>query len=189
MIVDPLQKTEADNSYRYLTYWNPTESSSFKPEICVVTCFLHYEDSVLVLQRARKDGQHLLWGIPGGKLDKDELPIPGLIREIYEETRLKFKPTNFQLLGTALSKTHADGQYGLYLYHCKLANRPSIEINAEEHYGFLWIKISDFKKLNLLTAQGEAFDLIRGKLQSIIYSTKKTKEKSLGKKRKLLGYA
>jgi 8-oxo-dGTP diphosphatase len=48
-----------------------------------------YNDRVLLLQRAANDSHNAgLWEFPGGKVDADEKPEDGLIREVYEETGL-----------------------------------------------------------------------------------------------------
>ncbi|KKL57912.1 hypothetical protein LCGC14_2230710, partial [marine sediment metagenome] len=90
-------------SYKYLSYWNPSdEKNTILPKI-VVTCFIQQKDKILILQRARKDLQYKLWGIPGGKLDKYEPPIQGLIREIKEEIDITISSKEFSLLGTPQS--------------------------------------------------------------------------------------
>lgn len=154
------------NSYKYLSYWNPTDPPA--PSTQVVTCFLQKENKILALQRARKDAQHTLWGIPGGKLDKKETPLAGLVRELEEETGVSFKETNFSLLATAKSITPSDGQYGLYLYYGLMSENKEIKINHSEHYAFRWVTLSEFESLKLLTAQGEAFKLVRAKLEALI---------------------
>ncbi len=151
-------------SFKYLKPWDP--SSKHLPPIQVVTCFLQHEDKFLVLQRARKDAQYKLWGIPGGKLIEGELPITGLIREIQEETQIEYILTP-QLLGTALSRTPSDGEYGLYVFHAYLSHLPSVSIRLEEHSAFNWVTLTEFQKLNLLTAQGEAFKLVKEKLENL----------------------
>lgn len=46
-------------------------------------------DRILLLQRARDDSYNAgLWEFPGGKIDADEEPEDGLIREVFEETGL-----------------------------------------------------------------------------------------------------
>jgi 8-oxo-dGTP diphosphatase len=156
--------TASQKTYKYLSTWDPLNSEAVIPPIQVVTCFLQKQDKFLVLQRARKDQQHKLWGIPGGKLNKDELPLAGLVRECYEELKVSFLPEIFQLLGTALSNTPSDGQYGLYLYYASIANNLDIHINPTEHYTFRWVTIDEFQELSLLTAQREAFLLVKEKL-------------------------
>ncbi len=159
-----------EQEYRFLSEWNPLDQTGLVPKIQVVTVFLQNEDKILVLQRARNDLQHKLWGIPGGKLDNGEDPIQGLCREVLEETTIDISGQSIQLLGTALSRTPCDGQYGLYLYHLKVSGNPAVKINQEEHYDFKWLTLDEFKKLNLLTAQREAFLFVESKLIQAINS-------------------
>lgn len=48
-----------------------------------------------VLLAQRPPGKHLagMWEFPGGKLDRDELPIAGLARELREELDIQIEPT------------------------------------------------------------------------------------------------
>lgn len=161
------------SDYQYLTPWDPFDKQTQAPTIQVVTCFLQRRDKILALQRARKDIQHNLWGIPGGKLDKGEKPIPGLAREIEEETGSKLDLKAFQLLGTARSKTECDGEYGLYLYHAPVPENFSVTINLIEHHAYRWVTLSEFESMELLTAQGEAFRLVKGQLQTLLETTQK----------------
>lgn len=149
--------------FRYLKAWDPVKDIA--PTKKVVTAFLQSGEKFLVLQRARKDAQHTLWGIPGGKLDPGELPEEGLIREIQEETQINDQLA-FQLLGTALSCTPSDGEYALYLFHSFLPKHPSVIINSQEHSSFKWVTLAQFEELELLTAQREAFELVKDKLKS-----------------------
>lgn len=151
-------------AFKYLSEWDPSEKRGIFPNKQVVTCFFQQSDKYLVLQRARKDQQHGLWGIPGGKLDKGEEPLAGLVREACEELEIKFLSDIFQLLGTALSHTPSDGEYGLYVYHAFVPTNLNIKINSAEHYAYRWATIDEFQKLDLLTAQREAFYLVQDKL-------------------------
>ena len=148
-------------TYQFLSAWEP----HVIPPIQVVSCFVQYQDRILVLQRAKKDEQHKLWGIPGGKLENNEDPVKGLVREIYEETQVKLYPDSFALLGKALSKTHCDGVYGLFIYHTKLPFLPDVILNSHEHYACKWVTISEFESMNLLTAQFEAYRFTKEKLK------------------------
>lgn len=158
-------------TFQHLSYWDPVKPNAIAPSKQVVTCFIQKGNKILVLQRARKDEQHKLWGIPGGKLDKDELPVPGLLRELREETGLIVSPSNLTLLGTALSHTSCDGQYGLYLFHTKIPENTEIKINLSEHYTYKWVTLKEFKSMNLLTAQGEAYQLVKKDLKNILNRT------------------
>jgi len=149
-------------TFRYLSRWDRTVA---QPPVQVVSCFIQVKDKILILQRAKKDEQHLLWGIPGGKLGANELPVQGLAREIYEETRLKIDSSLFEFLGKAISQTSCDGVYGLYVYHTFLTKKAEISVTMQEHLAFRWVSIQDFEKTKLLTAQYEAYQLVKEKLE------------------------
>lgn len=130
----------------------------------VVTCFIHYNGKFLVLQRGRRDSQFGLWGIPGGKLEKNENPVEGLIREIFEETSIIVSKKSLRLLDQAHSVNPYDGSYILYLYYVDLDHEPIVIINNTEHLNYKWVTLSEFEKLNLLVSQGLAFNFVKNKI-------------------------
>lgn len=152
---------------KYLSSWDPGDINCHFPSKIVVTCFIQQGDKILILQRARKDLQYKLWGIPGGKLDKGESPLTGLIRDLKEELNLDFSPRNFKLLGITRSKTVSDGDYGLYLYYMQIPENLKISINYEEHLSFEWVYLEEFEKYDLLLAQKEAYRFVEKKLKNI----------------------
>ncbi len=157
-------------SYKFLSAWDPLDEKKTLPPKIVVTCFIQQKNKILILQRARKDLQYKLWGIPGGKLDKKELPIQGLIREIKEEINITISSKDFLLLGTARSHTVSDGEYGLYLFYALMPENKAVKINNEEHSDFSWVTLEEFETYDLLTAQGEAYHFVENKLKKIYKS-------------------
>ena len=53
--------------------------------LVAVNAFLLKDDKFLLLKR---NDPPLIWGPPGGKLEINEDPVTGLIREVKEETNL-----------------------------------------------------------------------------------------------------
>jgi len=158
------------NSYKYLSNWNPLINLENTPSKIVVTCFIQKGNKFLILQRARRDLQYKLWGIPGGKLDKGETSIQGLIRELYEELGIMFSNLDFNLLGTVKSKTISDGEYGLFLYYVRVFKKIDVKINKSEHLDFKWVTLDQFETHNLLLAQKEAYLYVSQKLKNLIKS-------------------
>ena len=170
------------SSFKYLSAWNPLDKEAKTPPKIVVTCFIQYQNKILVLQRARKDIQYKLWGIPGGKLLLRESPIKGLLRELKEELGISFTSHDIQLLGTAKSNTLCDGEYGLYLFYLPLLSPVEIHINLQEHFAYKWVTLEEFCSLKLLSAQGEAFRIVEKQLTKLI----KTYPFNKGGKRKIM---
>ena len=135
----------------------------------VVTCFIQRGDRVLMLQRGRKDAQYKLWGIPGGKREGDETLLEALCRELKEEIGVAFTEEQVIYLASAISKTSTDGIYGLHLYHAKFPDGLSEpKIDLAEHLAYQWVTLKEFKQVQLLHAQKEAFIYVEGILTNII---------------------
>lgn len=142
------------------------------PDYSVVTCFIEYNERVLILKRAKQDSQYGLWGVPGGKLEKGEAPIAGLCRELKEELSFEINPNEIISLASTPMQNKCDGHYLLYLYCVKLHRAPVIKLNSIEHSECAWVSISKFKDYPLLFCQGAAFDLIKDKLKNELNKTK-----------------
>lgn len=82
------------------------------------------------------------WGLPGGKLNKNELPVTGLIREIYEETQVNLSNNKVMPIETFTSEN------GRFIYHTFLivVDSEFIPTLNNEHRGYCWVNISDSPK-------------------------------------------
>lgn len=76
-------------------------------------CFLTRGDSVLLLHRRRPPNQGL-WNGVGGRLEAQEQPLAGCLREVREETGFQLATARFAGLLTWSGFEIADG--GLYLF-------------------------------------------------------------------------
>lgn len=122
----------------------------------VSTVFMEYEKKILLLQRAPHKIAPNTWAIPGGKLEKNETPLEGLLREIMEE--LQLYPSALELVHLhSLFVKHLLGEYYLHLFRWKLHSLPLIILNPDEHQNFVWQPIVDFDQLPLLEGQLQAF--------------------------------
>jgi len=146
----------------------PENPENSKLDFQVTTCFIEYNEKILVLQRGRQDSQYRLWGIPGGKLENEENPREALSREIFEEIGIIIPPNSFLFLDKALIRNNCDGLYALYLYYFKLKNKPTILIDSEEHLASSWVFLEEFEKMDLLVSQGPAYFFVKEKLQKTI---------------------
>lgn len=78
-----------------------------------------------------------VWGLPGGKLTKDETYLDGAIRELYEETGIKAEQKwlhdwHFELDDYA-GKTYSVMTYGLMTVYY-----PEVTISPE-HSDYIWV--------------------------------------------------
>lgn len=142
-----------------------------KPLISVVSCFVEYKGDLLLLKRAKKDSQFGLWGIPGGKLQENESPEEGVIRELNEEISLTLSKDKLESLCKSPMSNECDGSYLLYTYYAGLNKLPKLTLNGEQSQ-FKWVPFDQFKEHPLLICQGKAFDLSKDLLKQRIQKKK-----------------
>jgi adenylate kinase len=139
---------------------NTTALENFNPRANVVTCFIEYQNQVLVLKRADKSDQSFVWCIPGGKLEKgkDLDEKTAVAREVFEETGIDLPQDSLSL--SAMRYARVPGwDYTLHIYHVKLNNKAVITL-SNEHIDMKWIPLWQFKSLTLIKGQDEAFDIV-----------------------------
>ena len=95
--------------------------------------------SLFLLRNIKQSGT---WGLPGGKLNSNELPLNGLLREIREETKTdlsQFKPIPIETFTS---------ENGKFVYHTFLiiVDMEFIPLLNDEHRGYCWVNIEDYPK-------------------------------------------
>ena len=129
----------------------------------VVTCFLTYENTVLILKRSNKVKTFKgYWAGISGYVEKDEKPITTAMKEIIEETGLQ--PNEFQLLNmgkTITIKSVDNDEQCSWKIHPFLFETTTQQISIDwEHTEYRWIKpdwICGYKTVPKLK---EALDLV-----------------------------
>jgi 8-oxo-dGTP diphosphatase len=102
-----------------------------------VNAFLIHKNRFLLLKRAQNP---LIWGPPGGKMFKDEDPIKGLQREVFEETGLKIQV--FQPVTTWFGRFNTLPILSIdYLCTCS----SDLVTLSQEHSDFRWLNIDSLR--------------------------------------------
>jgi len=103
-----------------------------KKTIRVVGCVMQHEDKILLLLRSAKETDPSLWGIPAGKVEKDESDVDAVVREVYEETNIQLKETDLENIG------HLPIEYDTFIvdfpmFHVNFDQRPDVILAPREH--------------------------------------------------------
>jgi 8-oxo-dGTP diphosphatase len=95
------------------------------------------EDALyLLLQRSYTTHHGGTWGIPGGALKRDEAPIEGAMRELYEETGI-ILPDEAKLINAVAYTPIPEWKYTTFVY--QVEEMPEIEDILGEHMDGAWV--------------------------------------------------
>ncbi len=113
-------------------------------------CFCEHEGRILALKRSLGCYEGGLWtAAPGGKLEKGETPLDGVLREVFEETAIRLDPKNI-VWKECYFFQFPDMEYGLHIFFSTLKERPQVLLNPKEHTEFVWASPSAVYQMPLM---------------------------------------
>jgi len=102
------------------------------------------------------------WGIPGGKLEKNETIFEGLERECHEE--IQFFPQQAKLIPI---QKFVNNTFTYHTFFCPIENE-FIPVLNEEHIGYCWVDVHNYPKpLHPGLFNTVNFDVVKDKLEQL----------------------
>jgi 8-oxo-dGTP pyrophosphatase MutT (NUDIX family) len=118
-------------------------------------CLVESNGDFLFLKRAPHCHSGGLWSIaPGGKLEKGEIPLQGMLREVAEETQISLLPDQLKFL-KILYYRFPDMEYALHYFYAHFSSKPTIHL-SHEHTEFCWYPLSSALQLPLMRNSSES---------------------------------
>lgn len=124
-------------------------------EVQVAACYLEIDNRLLLMQRSKSKSDPGKWGVPAGRVEKNETPENAAKRELQEETGISFeKASQIQHL-TSLYIRKPEVDYIYHLFKVQLVDLPDIQL-SEEHQNYRWAAAKDIEELFLMDGAKEA---------------------------------
>ena len=121
----------------------------FDPIFEIVSCFVEYNDKILLLKRQPFKSEPNTYGVPAGKVEKDEDLINAIARETFEETGIKISIEKFKFYKTKYVK-YETYDFIYHMFHTNLNELPKIIINEQEHQEYIWEYPKECLELDLI---------------------------------------
>jgi mutator protein MutT len=113
-----------------------TTQEKFK--IRVAGCFLEYDGRFLILHRFSTKSQGGKWGLPAGKVEKEETGQDAIIREVFEETGFQIPLHQLEYL-QEIRWDFPEKIVEFVVYRIKLTSPIEVILNQNEHQAFAWV--------------------------------------------------
>ncbi len=125
------------------------EPLDFKKEIDVVGCYVQHDGKFVLLHRHAHKTNGNTFGLPAGKMDKDENIHQAMSREVREETGLEIPENDLEYFDSLFVRN--EGHDIVYhMFSVSLADKPEIKINDLEHKAFVWVSPSESLQMKLI---------------------------------------
>lgn len=139
----------------YSIYTDPPED--FSSQIEASGCYMEWDNKILFLKRHPERPQGDTWGVPGGKIEREETPLEAVIREVREEVGINIQNQKIEEAGKLFVRLpHLD-----YIFHmfCTLfKEQPKVDLELTEHVELRWLSISEAIELPLIKGGKEALE-------------------------------
>lgn len=129
-----------------------------------VGCYLMVGNEFLMLKRSSHKSQPNLWQLPGGKVDKGESELEGIVREVFEETGIQIPKEQFIYLDTVYARYEGEYDFTYHMYKVILSKKPEIILSANEHGQCDWFTIEKSLTYPLLKDQDGAIQIVKNLL-------------------------
>jgi 8-oxo-dGTP diphosphatase len=132
-----------------------TPPAGFSPQVEVAACYLEHDGKVLLLERASGKSEPNKWGAPAGKLEKNEDPLDGAVRELFEETGIRLKhPSQIRAVGSLFVR-RPTLDFVFHMFKVEIDQFPDVTI-SDEHVNYKWTTAQDREELILVPGAKEA---------------------------------
>lgn len=132
-------------------------------ECHVVTCFLEYENKVLILKRSSKVSSYQYkWAGISGYIEEGNSPSEQARIELEEETGLKAEDYELVKAGEPLKVTDEKMQriWVVYPFHFRLTKLKKLKLDWE-HTEFRWVLPEKIKDLPTVPGLYEAWERVK----------------------------
>ncbi|MBN2479258.1 MAG: NUDIX hydrolase [Parachlamydiales bacterium] len=130
---------------------------NFKPDLISAACHIIFKNKILLLQKSKNRWGENKWGVPCGRIEKEENIFDAIKREIKEEIHWDISIKNLQYHNHVYI-VHPDVQYIFHMFSFEPKNTQKVII-SDEHSDHEWADIDKLDTFDLLPGQKEAFEI------------------------------
>lgn len=117
-----------------------TKPAGFEPHMGAAACYLEVGGEILLLQRSARQSQSGAWGLPAGKLEKDESHACAALRELAEETGIALGKERITRPMQPFFIRKPELCYTFHVFYIALERVPNIRL-APEHEHYAWASV------------------------------------------------
>jgi 8-oxo-dGTP pyrophosphatase MutT (NUDIX family) len=119
----------------------------FHADLEVAACHVEVNGKLLLLERGPNESEGKTWGVPAGKIELNEVPHHGAIRELLEETGISIQLNDLEEVGKLYIRKHV--AYVCHLFRVSMNRLPTISL-SDEHTDYKWVSAIEAETMPLI---------------------------------------
>jgi len=129
---------------------------NFDPKFEVVSCFVEYQEEILLLLRQDHKPQPNTWGVPAGKVDEGETIYKAMKREGDQETKIDLWDAKYI---ETLFVRYPEYDFIYHMFSKKFEEKPPVTINTQEHKEYMRKDRKEALKMDLIQGLDECITM------------------------------
>jgi len=130
----------------------------FNSKIRVSACMILFENEFLNLKTGAHKKLAGLWGVPAGKIETNETPVQGILREVKEETGIQL-PQNELKKFKLIYVRYPEIDFEYHLFYVRMKEKPKVILDGKENSNYMWTTKENALKLPLIPDEGPCVEL------------------------------
>jgi 8-oxo-dGTP pyrophosphatase MutT (NUDIX family) len=127
----------------------------------VVGCLLEYNERFVILLRNAHKPDGNTWGLPGGKVERDETDMEAIVRELEEETGYRARQTEVEYLGNFDFISSSNRPFTYVTFRVKLHKAHNLRLEKAAHADHQWVTAREcYAKPDLIFGLHELLKMI-----------------------------
>lgn len=128
------------------------DPDSFDPDFSLSGLVLHVGDEVLLLRRCEQETYGGYWGLPAGRLDEGESPEQALVREVFEETRIRLSVDDVSFVHS-FSVRYPECDFEYFVFRAVLDEVPEVVLDPAEHVDARFVSLEEALGMELVPGE------------------------------------
>jgi 8-oxo-dGTP diphosphatase len=136
---------------------------NYRPKHVISICVIECDSKILLMKRQPHKFKGGMWDLPGGKLEPDEDPRDGIIREAFEETNIRLKIEGLRFVREVYIR-YPEFDFTSNLFYYQLDGLPQVAIESDCHSEYGWFTRDEALNMDLVPDEAERIRLIIGNI-------------------------
>ncbi len=132
--------------------------TDFNPKMRVSACMILVGKEFLNLETGSHKKLAGLWGVPAGKIESNETPKEGILREVKEETGITLDPKETKEFKLVYVR-YPEMDFEYHMFYIRLKEKPRVILDGKENSNYMWTTKESSLKLPLIPDEGACVEL------------------------------